>query len=99
MKTKEIMAKLVRLTVFSMEDVPVVSRSTSKLTEQCFVQITHKILDLGGLLTLANLAVLLGESPRSIGRRIKALNEEGIIVPTKSTRMDKESLAPPTGAG
>ena len=69
------------------------------MTEQRIVRITHEALDQGGLLTQADLAVLLGESPRTIGRRIKALSEEGIIVPTKSTRMDIVSLALPTGPG
>ena len=87
-RTEEIKTRPVRLTLFSMEDVPVASRSTSELTEQRIVRITHEALDQGGLLTQADLAVLLGESPRTIGRRIRALNEEGIIVPTRGTRMD-----------
>jgi len=87
-KTEEIKTHPVRLTLFSLEDVPYASENITELTKQRIVRLTNEAFDQGALLTQADLALLLGESPRTIGRRIRELQDEGIIVPTRGARMD-----------
>jgi len=71
-----------------LEDIPYASRGIAELTKQRIVRLTNETFDQGGLLTQADLAILLGECPRTIGRRIQELQDEGIIVPTRGKRMD-----------
>jgi DNA-binding Lrp family transcriptional regulator len=87
-KTEEVKTHAVRLTLVSTEDVPVISRDTGELTRRRIVRLANEAFDQGGLLTQADLALLLGESPRTIGRRIKEIQDDGVIVPTRGTRMD-----------
>jgi len=78
----------VRLTISCKEDIIYASKDIKELTKQRIVRVTNEAFDQGGLLTQADLSILLGESPRTIGRRIKELQDEGIIVPTRGSRMD-----------
>jgi hypothetical protein len=87
-KTEDVKTFPVRLTLFSPDDVEVVSSSTHDVIKNRIVRLTNEAFDQHGLLTQADLAVLLGESVRTIGRCIKELADEGIIVPTRGTRMD-----------
>jgi DNA-binding Lrp family transcriptional regulator len=87
-KTEEVKTHAVRLTVVSLEDTYYASKSIEELTKQRIVRITNEAFDQGALLTQADLSIILGESPRTIGRRIKELQDENIIVPTRGSRMD-----------
>ena len=87
-KTEEVKTHGVRLTVVSLEDTKYASKSIEKLTKHRIVRITNEAFDQGGLLTQADLSIILGESPRTIGRRIKELQDDNIIVPTRGSRMD-----------
>ncbi|MEW5937368.1 MAG: DUF1670 domain-containing protein [Candidatus Thermoplasmatota archaeon] len=87
-KTEEIKTHPVRLTLFSLEDIPYASKDIGELTKRRIERLTNEAFDQGGLLTQADLAILLGESPRTIGRRIQDLEDGGIIIPTRGNRMD-----------
>ena len=86
--TEEIKTLPVRLTITCIEDLRYASRDIHELIKQRIVRITNEAFDQGGLLTQVDLSILLGESPRTIGRRIQELQNEGICVPTRGTRMD-----------
>jgi len=87
-KTEEVKTHAVRLTIFSLEDINYASKGIEELNKQRIVRITNEAFDQGALLTQTDLSMLLGESPRTIGRRIKELQDENIIVPTRGSRMD-----------
>ena len=86
-KTEEIKTQPVRLTISCNEDIIHASKDIKELTKQRIIRVTNEAFDQGGLLTQADLSILLGESPRTIGRRIRELQDEGIIIPTRGSRM------------
>ena len=85
---EEVKTHPVRLTIVCTEDLRYASLDIQELIKQRIVRITNETFDQGGLLTQADLSILLGESPRTIGRRIQELQNEGICVPTRGSRMD-----------
>ena len=87
-RTEDVKTLAVRLTIYSPEDLVFASQNIKELTRERIDRITNQAFDQGGVLTQADLSVLLGESPRTIGRRIKELEDEGIVVPTRGKRMD-----------
>lgn len=87
-KTEEVKTHPVRLTLFSLDDISAASQSMEELTKQRIVRLANEAFDKNGLLTQADLAILLGVSVRTIGRKIKELQDEDIIVPTRGSRMD-----------
>lgn len=85
---REIKTLPVRLTVVESSDIEAINKGTAELTRQRIVRITNEAYDQGGLITQADLALILGVSPRTISNRIAELRDEGIIVPTRGNRKD-----------
>ena len=59
-----------------------------KIERRTVVRLTDEAFGQGTLLTQADLSILLNESIKTIGRYIKQLLEEDIIVPTRRNRME-----------
>ena len=78
----------VRLTIFDQSDLDVLKQGMPALERYRIVRITNEAYDQGGVLTQADLSILLGESLRTISNRISELKEEGIIVPTRGNKKD-----------
>lgn len=87
-KTEEVKTHPVRLTLFASEDLETASKGVNELTRQRILRLTNEAFNQGGLLTQADLSILLGVGIRTVGRRIKELHDEDIIVPTRGSRMD-----------
>jgi hypothetical protein len=87
-KHNEMNLVAVKLTLFSPEDIKYASISQHELLKQRIIRISNEAMDQGGLLTQADLSILLGKSLRTIERYIKELKNEDIIVPTRGNRMD-----------
>ena len=87
-KTDEMSFKTVKLTIFSEDDVEDAKKSQKELLKNRIVRLTNEALEQGTLLTQADLSILLNVSIKTIGRHIKQLLEEDIIVPTRGNRMD-----------
>jgi len=85
---REIKTLPVRLTLVHSSDIDSLNNGTAELTRQRIVRLTNEAYDQGGLLTQADLALLLGVCPRTISNRIAELREEGIIVPTRGNKKD-----------
>jgi hypothetical protein len=86
--TEEVKTHPVRLTITCSEDLRYASQEIHELIKQRIVRVTNEAFDQDGLLTQADLSILLGESTRTIGRHIQELQKEGICVPTRGSRMD-----------
>lgn len=80
--------KTVKLTIFSQDDVEDAKKSQRELLKNRVVRLTNEAFEQGTLLTQADLSILLNESIKTIGRHIKELLEEDIVVPTRGNRMD-----------
>ncbi len=78
----------VRLTLFDPSDLEVIINGTVYLQRHRIIRITNEAYDQGGVLTQADLSLLLGESLRTISTRIAELKNEGIIVPTRGNKKD-----------
>ena len=78
----------VRLTVVHESDLEVISSGMNELCKHRIVRITNEALDQGAVLTQADLSIILGESLRTIVRRIAELKDDGVIVPTRGNRKD-----------
>ena len=87
-KTDEMSFKTVKLTIFSEDDVEYAKKSQKELLKNRIVRLTNEAFEQGTLLTQADLSILLNVSIKTIGRHIKQLLEEGIIVPTRGNIMD-----------
>ena len=87
-KTDEMSFKTVKLTMFSQDDVEDAKKSQRELLKNRIVRLTNETFEQGTLLTQADLSILLNESIKTIGRYIKELLEEDIVVPTRGNRMD-----------
>lgn len=87
--TDEMRTVPVKLTIFDQEDVETVSRSGQKgLLHRRITRLTSEAYDQGGLLTQADLAILLGESPRTVLRAIKDIQNTGVFVHTRGNTRD-----------
>jgi CTP-dependent riboflavin kinase len=80
--------KTVKLTIFSQDDLEDAKKSQRELLKNRVVRLTNEAFEQGTLLTQADLSILLNESIKTIGRHIKKLLEEDIVVPTRGNRMD-----------
>lgn len=78
----------VRLTVVHESDIQITTQGMNELIKHRIVRITNEAFDQGGLLTQADVSIILGESLRTITRRIGELKDDGIIVPTRGNRKD-----------
>jgi hypothetical protein len=78
----------VRLTVVDTSDIEIASMGMRELIKHRIVRITNEAFDQGGVLTQADLSIILGEGLRTINRKIAELKDEGIIVPTRGNRKD-----------
>lgn len=78
----------VRLTIFDASDLEAVKEGMPALERHRIVRITNEAYDQGGVLTQADLSILLGESLRTISNRVSELKDEGIIVPTRGNKKD-----------
>ena len=87
-KTDEMSFKTVKLTILSQDDVEDAKKSQKELLKNRIVRLTNEAFEQGTLLTQADLSILLNESIKTIGRYIKELLKEDIIVPTRGNRMD-----------
>lgn len=87
-KTEDVKTHPVRLTLYSQEDIYAISKSVEELTKHRIIRLANEAFDQDGLRTHADLAVLTGVSTRTIGRKIKELHDEDIIIPTRGSRMD-----------
>jgi hypothetical protein len=78
----------IKLTLFSPEDLELASESQNELIRARIVRLTNEAMDQGALLTQADLSIVLGESTRTIVRRVSELKDEDVLVPTRGNRMD-----------
>ena len=78
----------VRLTVVNESDIQLASKGMNELMKHRIVRITNEAFDQGGLLTQADISIILGMSLRTVIRKIAELREEGIVVPTRGNRKD-----------
>jgi hypothetical protein len=78
----------VRLTIFHQSDLDTLKQGMPALVRHRIVRITNEAYDQGGVLTQADLSILIGESLRTISNRISELRDEGIIVPTRGNKKD-----------
>lgn len=86
---KDLPTKMVTLTMFDDEDVKLASeQGMHALFLHRILRIANEALEQGALLTQAELAMLLGESTRTVGRAIKELAGQEIIVPTRGKWKD-----------
>jgi len=60
----------------------------NELMKKRIIRLTNEAFDQGALLTQADLAIILGESLRTITRKCAELKDEDIIVPTRGNRQD-----------
>ena len=79
----------VELTMFHEEDVITTSEEgQTALLRKRIVRLTEEAYDQGGLLTQADLAVLLGQGVRTIKRNIREMQEDGEMVYTRGNMRD-----------
>jgi len=65
-----------------------VNEVRGKIERRTVVRLANEAFEQGTLFTQADFSILLNESITTIGRYIKQLLEEDIIVPTRGNRMD-----------
>ena len=78
----------VRLTIVDESDIEIASKGMNELIKHRIVRVTNEAFDQGGVLTQADISIVLGESLRTINRRIAELRDDGIVVPTRGNRKD-----------
>ena len=78
----------VRLTVVENSDIELASESQDKLLKHRIVRLSNEAFDQGGVLTQADISLILGVSLRTVNRKVKELKDEGIVVPTRGNRKD-----------
>lgn len=79
----------VSLTTYSADDILICSDKNQKgLLDSRIERITLEAFHQGGLLTQADLSVLLGESTKTIARHIQDLHHQDIFVPTRGSWRD-----------
>jgi hypothetical protein len=78
----------VLLTLYDPSDLEVIKTGMVELQRHRILRITNEAYDQGGVLTQADLSILLGECLRTISSRIAELKAEGVIVPTRGNKKD-----------
>ena len=76
----------VLLTLFDPSDFEAIKNGMVELQRHRILRITNEAYDQGGVLTQADLSILLGECLRTISSRIAELKVEGVIVPTRGNK-------------
>lgn len=76
----------IKITVYSSDDCK--CKNQNELLNKRILRITNEALNQHALLTQADLAIILNESTRTIRRHIKALEDEGKIIPTRGNWKD-----------
>ena len=79
----------VRLTLFHPDDITTLRQEgVAAVRKKRIMRITCEAKDQGGYLTQEDLAILLGNSPRTIRYDIKEIRNDGIDVPTRGQMKD-----------
>lgn len=79
----------VRLTVFSADDAHTISTyGPEELTRRRIVRLIYDAYDQGGALTQADIALILGISPKTVIRKMKDLQSDGTVLPTRGNLKD-----------
>ena len=79
----------VRLTLYSPEDNLICSADGQYgILDQRMIRVTNEAFFQGALLTQADIAILLGESTKTISRHIAILEDRGKIIPTRGKWKD-----------
>ena len=76
----------VKITIYYPEDCTV--RDQQELLDKRIMRISNEAYTQGALLTQADIAILLGESTKTISRHITALEKKGELVPTRGKWKD-----------
>ncbi len=76
----------VKLTLYDPEDCA--AKTQQEILERRIVRISNEAFQQGGLLTQADVAILLGESTKTIRRHITELEEKGEVIPTRGKWKD-----------
>lgn len=76
----------VNITIYDPDDCKV--KDQQELLDKRIVRISNETYAQGALLTQADIAILLGESTKTISRHIVALEERGELVPTRGKWKD-----------
>ena len=78
-----------RLTLFHRDDISVLRQEgVAAVRKKRIMRITQEAKEQGGYLTQEDLAILLGNSPRTIRSDIKEIRNDGIEVPTRGQMKD-----------
>ena len=78
-----------KLTVLDLEDVVTASqKGMREMVKSRIVRITEEAFSQGGTLTQADIAIILGLSPRSVVRYAKELQDEGVFLHTRGNVKD-----------
>lgn len=87
--TEEMKLVPVKLTIYSHEDISIASeKSQNELLLHRIGRIANEAYNQGALLTQSDIAIILGESTRTIGRYIQSLELRGINIPTRGKLKD-----------
>ena len=76
----------VKLTIYESNDCT--ARDQQDLLDQRIIRISNEAFQQGALLTKADIAILLGESTKTITRHIAKLEETGKLIPTRGKWKD-----------
>jgi DNA-binding Lrp family transcriptional regulator len=87
--TEQLQKKMVNLTLYDQEDIIIASKKgIHALLLHRMKRIANEALEQDALLTQAEIAMILGESTRTIGRAVKELEKQGILIPTRGKWKD-----------
>ena len=87
--SKEARAVPVKLTILDTDDIKVASASSIReMIKSRIVRIVEEAFEQGGALTQADVALILGISPRSVVRYVNEIQEEGIYLHTRGNIRD-----------
>ena len=79
----------VRLTIYTSEDALVCTNCNQKgLLQHRIIRIANETYSQGALLTQADIALILGESTKTISRHVIDLEKQGVVVPTRGRWKD-----------
>ena len=76
----------VKISLYDPDDCTI--RNQQELLDQRIKRISSEVFNQGALLTQADIAILLGESTKTIIRHIKELEKKGILIPTRGKWKD-----------
>lgn len=80
--------QVVQLTLYGSEDLAVMSQGMAALRRRRILRLTEEAYEQGGLLTHEDLACLLCSSLATVKRDVKALRNQGLVVPTRGQVKD-----------